>query len=190
MRFLIPLSLVLALSAGAAAPAGAQDIADKLPLCAGCHGEAGVPTGPEIPVIWGQEFYYLYVQLKDYEAGRRANDIMQGIVADLSRDEMKALAEHFSKQKWPAIEHEMPSDEQTRLTNQFAAAGQCSACHLGGFNGNSRVPRLAGQTSSYLLKTMRDFRDGVRKNAPDMNNLMEGTPDAVLEAASVYIAAQ
>ncbi len=51
-----------------------------------------------MPVIWGQQFYYLYVQLKDYKAGRRQNEIMSSIVADLSREELKALAQYFSDQ--------------------------------------------------------------------------------------------
>ena len=35
-------------------PAHAEDIAEKATLCASCHGEAGVPVDPKIPVIWGQ----------------------------------------------------------------------------------------------------------------------------------------
>ena len=64
-------------------------------------GDAGLPVDSDIPIIWGQEFYYLYVQLKDYKAGRRANEIMQGIVADLDKKQMQALAQYFSEQPWP-----------------------------------------------------------------------------------------
>ncbi len=52
-------------------------------LCTSCHGEDGRPIEPDIPIIWGQEYYYLYVQLKDYKSGLRAHEIMNEIAADL-----------------------------------------------------------------------------------------------------------
>ena len=60
--------------------------------CMSCHGAQGLPSDPTIPVIQGQHFYYLYVQLKDYNSGLRANPIMSAMVAGLSRDDMKALS--------------------------------------------------------------------------------------------------
>ena len=44
--------------------------------CASCHGPNGQPTVEKAPIIWGQHMFYLLTQLKDYRAGRRANDIM------------------------------------------------------------------------------------------------------------------
>ena len=62
----------------AAGPALAQtatpDITEKLQLCTGCHGEGGLPVNPDMPITWGQNYYYLYVQLKDYASGRRQNE--------------------------------------------------------------------------------------------------------------------
>ena len=42
----------------------------------------------------------------------------------------------------------------------------CAACH--GADGNSATgdfPKLAGQHSDYLIKTLRDYKTGKRKNA-------------------------
>ena len=42
----------------------------------------------------------------------------------------------------------------------------CAACH--GVDGNSQAPdfpRLAGQHYDYLVKTLNDYKSGVRKNA-------------------------
>ncbi|SMF54229.1 Cytochrome c553 [Tistlia consotensis] len=182
--------LCLCLAVLSGPPAAAQEAPAKAAVCAGCHGENGVPTGPLVPVIWGQEFYYLYVQLRDFAAGRRKSEVMTPIAEELSKDDMKALAGWFSKQTWPTIRHEVPSDAQTAEALKFDTAGQCSACHLGGFNGNSRVPRLAGQTASYLLQTMTAFRDKTRLNAPDMNNIMAGSSDETLAATAAYISAR
>ena len=35
----------------------------------------------------------------------------------------------------------------------------CTSCHLEQFQGNSSIPRLAGQSHDYLAKTMTDFRN-------------------------------
>lgn len=49
---------------------------------------------------------------------------------------------------------------------QSAATRACAACH--GPDGNSATgdfPRLAGQHYDYLLKALKDYKSGARKNA-------------------------
>jgi cytochrome c553 len=177
------------LAAAFAPPAGAQspDVSETLELCVSCHGDGVPPEDPLIPIIAGQEYYYLYVQLRDYAAGRRENEIMSGIVVDLSKDEMKALAQHFSEQTWP--ETGFGASGESKLRGATAAsAGQCPQCHLGGYNGNSRVPRLAGQTPTYLKATMLDFKYDRRNNAPDKSSLLESFPDEDIAAMAEFLA--
>jgi cytochrome c553 len=50
-------------------------------------------------------------------------------------------------------------------------------CHLGGFEGNSGVPRVAGQYPEYLEKTMRDYKTKARNNAPDKSTLLASFSD-------------
>ena len=125
-------------------PGAAADISKTVEMCKVCHGEAGRPTTPDAGVIQGQHFYYLYLQLKDYKAGRRHNEVMGSIVADLSREELKALAQYFSEQSWPTIDFRVTAEDVARAESA-ANAGQCAQCHLGGYEGNSGVPRLVGQ---------------------------------------------
>jgi len=168
--------------------ATADDVpAETLALCADCHGEAGVPTATEIPVLWGQEFYYLYVQLKDFKAGRRANEIMSGIVADLDKATMQALAQHFSEQTWPNIGYRAPADEEGKALAALGA-GQCVQCHLGGYEGNSRNPRLAGQQADYLERTMLEFKNKVRLNSPAKGSLLASYGDDEIAAMARYLA--
>ena len=156
-------------------------------LCTSCHGEEGLPIEPDYPIIWGQEFYYLYVQLKDYKSGRRANEIMQPIVEELSKDQMKAVAQVFSEKEWPRIG--FAADEADISAGQKgASAGQCTQCHLGGYNGNSRNPRLAGQNPDYLKRTMLEFKDKTRLNAPDKGALFRAYEDADIEAMANFMA--
>ena len=161
--------------------------AETVALCAGCHGVAGLPTAVEIPILWGQEFYYLYVQLKDYKAGRRANEIMSGIVADLDKKTLRALAQHFSEQSWPGIGYRAPEDEEGKALAALGA-GQCVQCHLGGYEGNSRIPRLAGQQADYLELTMLEFKTKVRLNSPAKGSLLAAYPDDQIAAMAHYLA--
>lgn len=181
------LGLCLGLALLASAPSRADRHEEKITLCTGCHGANGLPADPSIPIIAGQEFYYLYVQLRDYKAGRRENPVMSGIVSQLAdREQMQALAQHFAGQKWPS--NQLAADDQTVKTARRAiTAGQCVQCHLGGFEGNSRVPRLAGQQVGYLEKTMLEFKNKVRLNSPAKASLMQDFSDGEIAALARHL---
>ncbi len=160
---------------------------ERIEFCTTCHGKTGLPEDKDVPIIWGQHFYYLYVQLRDYKAGRRANEIMQGIVEDMSKDEMKGLAQHFSEKPWPSTGYRADS-AKAAAGETATAAGQCPQCHLGGFEGNSRVPRMSGQTVTYLDKTMSEFKQKIRMNSPAKSSLFESYTDAEITAMAEYLA--
>ena len=125
---LVPVfSLVLLLLA--AWPAEAAEFDDTIALCVSCHGEKGMPVEPDMPILWGQEFYYLYVQLKDYKAERRFSEFMNDVVAEMSRAEMKAVAQYFSEKPWP------PSGFRSSTSRCSAILNSC--CLSGHMNGAS-----------------------------------------------------
>jgi cytochrome c553 len=184
--FLVPVSLGIALAAGSAAAQDAFDLEETVAVCTTCHGENGVPVTTDIPILWGQQFYYLYVQLKDYKAGRRANDIMMTIAAEFERGQMKALATYFSERAWPNIATEKDSGKASGGRSQ-AAAGQCAQCH-NKYLGDSRVPRVAGQQEPYLLRTMLEFKNKIRLNSPAKGSLLKSYEDAGLEEMAHFLA--
>jgi len=161
-------------------------IRERLDDCSVCHGENGASTNPEIPVLAGQEMYYLYVQLKDFKAGHRANTIMQTVAGTMSKSEMKAVATYFSKQEWPNIGFNADPAKATK-GETAASSGQCVACHLGNYHGASRIPRLAGQHPQYLLKTMMDFKHHERLNSPAVAALLAAFGDDDLINMAEYI---
>jgi len=185
-RLLATAILGLALSVGAARAQEDFDLEAAVTLCASCHGEDGVPIEADYPIIWGQQFYYLYVQLRDYESGLRANEIMQPIAAEYTRDQMKAIAEHFSKQPWPDIAAKK-GPEQAKRGRKEASAGQCSQCH-NTYMGDSRVPRVAGQREAYLRRTMLEFKNKVRQNSPAKSSLMKSFDDQAIEDIAHFLA--
>ncbi len=160
---------------------------EKAALCAACHGEKGVPIDKSIPVLWGQNEGYIYIQLRDFARGARQNEQMAAIVAQLSRDDMKALAAYFSTLPWPNLLQKSAPDDVVRRAETVAASAQCPQCHQGGYIGASVQPRLADQCETYLLATMRAFRSGARANNDWMTALLKTYSDDDLKALASYL---
>ncbi len=79
-------------------------------------------------------------------------------------------------------------DEKTiALANSVIVGGQCVQCHLGGFEGNSGVPRSDGQHFEYLKKTLLDLKSRARNNAPDKATLMSDFTEEQIIAIARYI---
>ena len=169
-------------------PLNAQSIEEKVQVCAGCHGQNGKPVDKTIPVIWGQQQGYLYIQLRDFKRGDRKNDIMQPIVSSMERADMLAIAEYFSKKPWPDLgQPRAPKEVANRALRANASVG-CTGCHLDQFQGDGTVPRLAGMSRDYLTKTIGDFRSRARGNNPGMSDLMLATAPDDLAALTEYLA--
>jgi cytochrome c553 len=171
-----------------AAPALAQSIAEKVEVCATCHGRNGKPIDKTIPIIWGQQAGDIYIQLRDFKRGDRKNEIMQPIVSSFEKEDMLAIAEYFAKKPWPDLgQPRSPKDVAQRALNADHSVG-CTSCHLDRFQGSSTTPRLAGQSREYLAKTMADFRTRARGNNPGMTDLMLATSPDDLAALAEYLA--
>jgi cytochrome c553 len=169
-------------------PANAQTIADKVEICAGCHGADGKPVDKATPVIWGQQAGYLYFQLRDFKRGDRKNDIMQPIASTLERQDMLDIADYFSKKPWPDLGQPRASKEVSDRALSANHSVGCTGCHLDHFQGDGTVPRLAGMSKEYLTKTMADFRTRARGNNPGMSDLMIATSPEDLAALADYLA--
>ena len=164
-----------------------EKIKGKIQICVSCHGEQGATIMPVYPILAGQNFYYTYVQLKDLKSGYRKNEIMAAMVQDLEKDEMKLLAGHFSEQAWPETKHKSDAGK-TSIAKMAIDAGQCVQCHRGGFEGESRNPRLSGQNYEYLKKTMLDFKNKVRTNSAAKSSLFVTFSDKEIDALADYLA--
>jgi len=191
VKALFCLALALGLGTILTAPAAAQDdqyaeIRNLIATCDGCHGENGASKDDAFPIIGGQQLHYLYVQLKDFAARRRDHEIMSPIAAELERPQMLLLAQFYSEQAWPNIGYRA-EPKRVALGETAANSGQCVACHLGDYKGNSRNPRLAGQYPTYLDKTMQDMKTGARKNAAAMSSLMEAFGDEDISDMAEYM---
>ena len=164
----------------------ATELSGKIEICIECHGENGLPNQAEIPIIAGQHYYYIYVQLKDYKAGRRDNEFMTDIAQDLTKEDMKALAQHFSEQSWPRNGFRA-DDTDIALAQSAVTSGMCVQCHLGGYEGNSSVPRLAGQQAAYLERTMLEYKNKIRMNSQAKGSLFATYDDNDVKALAHFL---
>jgi cytochrome c553 len=91
-------AVVLSLSAGTTQGADGASGAGLAEAkgCVACHGREGVATAPIYPNLAGQWEQYLRLQLMAYRSGKRENQIMQGFAQNLTDDEIRALARHYS----------------------------------------------------------------------------------------------
>ena len=165
-----------------------SDIQEDLEFCASCHGEKGaLPIDKTIPILAGQHFYYIYVQLKDLSSGMRHNEIMNDIASSYDKKQMKRFAKYFSEQSWPNIGYKT-DPKLVSKAESAVSAGQCVQCHRGGFEGDSQIPRIANQNFDYLAKTMKDYKSKSRNNAPAKSSLFLSFKDEDLNALASYLA--
>ena len=68
-------------------------------ICQACHGRDGVGIMGMYPTLSGQHADYIEHALESYRSGSRKNLIMAPFANQLKPEEIKQLAEYFSKQK-------------------------------------------------------------------------------------------
>ncbi|HEX7637983.1 MAG TPA: c-type cytochrome, partial [Burkholderiaceae bacterium] len=91
-------ALAVAGSACGAQPIELPDtIAQRVQACGACHGPQGRATPDGFyPRIAGKPAGYLYNQLDNFRAGRRANATMTYLVEQLSDDYLREIAGYFA----------------------------------------------------------------------------------------------
>ncbi|HWH47478.1 MAG TPA: c-type cytochrome [Burkholderiales bacterium] len=163
-------------------------LAAKSDSCAHCHGTDGNSTSSAYPSLAGQTKDYLYRQMKDFKEGRRKNSMMTPSIGVLSDTDMQELADYFSAQS--IVRSKFEADPaKVEQGKKIAQEAQCTTCHQSGFKGLNEFPRLSRQKYPYLVKQLKDYRDGTRTNdngvmAPAAKNLS----DDQIEALAHYLA--
>ncbi len=162
----------------------ADEIEAKVQVCAGCHGQSGVPADPRtIPPIWGQQQSYLMKQLRDFRNGERASAIMSPIAKGLAEGDLRKIAAYFAAKTWPA------RSASAKPPSPPEGIAQCQACHQPKFEGGMPAPRLAGLSYEYLAAAMRAFATGERTNNLDMPGFMRALSEHERDAIARYLSA-
>jgi len=193
------LSLLAAGSVAAQAQTIPEKVKPYVETCAACHGAFGnltkgietdeqgnvkiidnvieAPEEAPQPKLAGQHADYLYKQMREFRMDDdkppvRENASMNGMIAVVPEEDLRAVAEYFASQKLqPAA---AKSAESVALGQKLWRGGDasrnipaCAGCHGAAGKGiPSQYPALAGQFPEYIAVQLRAFRDNVRTNDP------------------------
>ena len=157
-------------------------------VCNACHGPGGNSQIPLTPSIAGQPKLFVENQLVLIREGLRDVPQMKEIVAGMSDETIIALAWHFAAQA-PVPKPGASNQEKNRLGAATASRLLCGTCHLSDYKGQNQVPRLAGQEETYLVHSMKQFRDNPGPGRDTiMAAVLYGLSDADLGNLSHYLA--
>lgn len=163
-------------------------------VCAACHASDGNSVIPGQPKLAQQHPAYLVKQLQEFKSGKRANPVMAGMAATLSKEDMQNIA------YWVATKPAKPGfakDKALVLLGERIYRGgiadrqipACAGCHSpNGAGIPAQYPRLSGQHAEYVGAQLTAFRDGVRNNSLQMTQVTVKLNDREIRAVADYIA--
>ena len=192
MKYMGLLALILgvAVSHNAVAADDADEGKKRAYTCEGCHAIEGYSNAfpaYQVPRIGGQHAEYIVSALKSYQQnGSRVHGSMEGNSAGLSEQDYRNIAAYVAKFRGLGLKNPVTGNP----VKGKEKAGMCAGCH--GEDGNTldvHNPRLAGQHESYLVKVLKEYKSGVRKN-PVMNGMAGMLDDSDIIDVAAYYASQ
>jgi cytochrome c553 len=201
---LVLLTAVILAAASHARASGVGHDGPPQEMCGLCHGYDGVSRMSKFPRLAGQKAAYIEKQLRDFRAGLRGNDggQMAGIVTEISEDQYAEAARYFSElEPPPPIEPDGSARSASTAVSLVQDGDEtrgipaCASCHMPQPEQSldpaaAHAPYLTAQHPDYLVKQLRDFREGERGN--DSTGIMATTAksltDAEIDALGIYLA--
>jgi cytochrome c553 len=176
-------------------PAGDAAAQKATTTCQNCHGPGGDSATGTFPRLNGQQADYIAAQLKNFRDHKRSDPhavaYMWGMASQLDDAMIAALAKYYASQ--PATVSQtggsLAGDGKKIFDDGAPANGvpPCQACHGAHGEGNSVIPRIAGQHADYLKKQLEAFRSTLRTSDVMHANTANMT-DSQIEALVSYLA--
>jgi cytochrome c553 len=165
----------------------------KAAMCFGCHGAEGISSNPQFPNLRGQKDVYLSKQIKYFRHNLRIDPTMSAMAQSLTDEEINDIAAFFYDlgQRPLAAVPAMTVPDDSPVGDAKAgrkAAQVCAACHgTDGVSVQRNYPNLRGQQRGYLVKELRAFRNGPRKD-PIMTPMLAALSEEDVVNIATYFA--
>jgi cytochrome c553 len=165
-------------------------VAERVKVCAACHGEDGNSRIANIPSLAGQPEFFVMNQLFLMREGVRRIEPMAPLVKDMTDADLQNLAKHFAALA-PRASDEAVDPALVKRGAALAEQKRCASCHLPSLAGQEQMPRLARQRIDYMLQALKAYRDNTRTGADtQMTAVVVGSSDADLAALAHYAASR
>ncbi len=164
---------------------------EKARICAGCHGADGISVSPGIPSLAGQRDQFIQWQLVFFRSGRRPNQLMGPIIAQLSDADIRNLGAYFASLPPNTKPAAAKPDEALRDKGKaIVAQHHCANCHTDSFRGERAAASIADQREDYLVKALADYRSATRPSVgvAAMTEAASGLSDDEIAAIAQYLA--
>lgn len=150
--------------------------------CGGCHGKQGHSADEKTPSLAGQDTQYLVKTMQNYRDGSRAHAEMKTMLAGSKDKNLEHIAAFYVAQPPEKAPMSKPTAGQ-----QWAA--QCDKCHGSKTDNPTMItPQLEGQPIAYLVKALKDYRDGKRTQSA-MHAMGAPLSDADIQVIAEYYSA-
>jgi sulfide dehydrogenase cytochrome subunit len=177
----------------------AADLDALMQGCNDCHGENGVSQWSDMPSIAGLGEFVIADALYAYQdEARPCSDSkyrrgdtsrpatnMCAAVADLSEDDIDALAAEYGNRDW--VKAKQDFDAAKAAAGKAVHADSCDRCHSeAGTNPDDEASMLGGQQMGYLRASLADYRSGERDQPKKMQESLEALSADDVEALVHY----
>ena len=182
------LALSFALASASVQAAGDAERGKVLAdTCLGCHGIPGYRNAYpnyRVPKLGGQHEDYLVLALQGYQGGTRSHPTMIAQSDTLSDQDMRDIAAYFTTQGEAEAGETVSKGDAARGKEKVAV---CTACHgEAGISPAPNWPVLAGQHKDYLVHSIKQYRDGGRKDPVMMGQVVNLTDQDIKDIAAFY----
>jgi len=160
----------------------------RVRLCQYCHGKDGNSTRAGVPNLAEQNPIYLLTQFEYFRTDKRKNKVMNELAKSLTKDERVNVALYYASQKVAFN----PQLKNVNSSSYKSGAGIykniCANCHGAKGYGEQNLPRLAGQQSEFINKTLKAYKEQkkIRPDSP-MNAISAALSEEDIASVATFV---
>lgn len=160
---------------------------DAFETCRGCHSTPNYNNAAPnfyVPKIGGQRKGYIASALMAYKHENRKRTSMLANSYNLTEEMASAIAQYVEEAAGKISKAGYTAGDAKKGAKLAEA---CLSCHTNDLKDGLVAPILAGQHGNYLVKVMKEYQSGVRKDAV-MQGMVESFSEDELKDIAAYFA--